>query len=173
MAPQYKNSPKHQQFMENVSACFRSGRWNLEHIEYLNENRLKYHLSHEDIGLFLMQHYQYTYTMAMEDGVINELENQNLIQIKSLYNHLNPPKNRYEIQNIKNKINHLTRRYEVTNGVQEQMHINEENIDFVEQKEEAEFNAKYNLQEEVKNTYHKRNIRYPVPKLTPYRNYGY
>lgn len=147
---------KTEQFKMQVVERIKDGRWGLEQVQHLNDNKLQYHLTNEDIGMFLMHTYNYTYYMAMEDGIMTELEERQLAQIKSYYNYLNPPKNRYEIENIKTKIANLTKKFEKTNAVSEEM----------DQQARAQ-----EIQQEVKNVY--RTPRYTRPKLTPYDNYNW
>jgi hypothetical protein len=146
-------------FIKGVQARIDDGRWGVEEVEYLNEYRQKYHLNYDDIGLFLVQVYKYTYTMAMEDGVLSQLELDELNQIQQLS--YTVPKNKFERDALKVKIMTLTKQYEKTNVVQESMDL--ENV----YKKENEHRME--LKNKVNNLYY----RTPYPKLTPYTSYGY
>ncbi|NCP98407.1 hypothetical protein GW796_00840 [archaeon] len=150
---------KKEDFIIGVVDRLKDGRWGVNEIDYLNENHSRYHLNYEDIGMLLVYAYKYAYTMAMEDGVVTQLEQDQLNQINLMYNYSYLPKSRYEREALKVKILVLTRQYEKTNTVQESIIL------------EDHYKQENEIKNEVKSIYYK--SRYPRPKLTPYSNYGY
>jgi len=150
---------KKEDFIIGVVDRLKDGRWGVNEIDYLNENHSRYHLNYEDIGMLLVYAYKYAYTMAMEDGVVTQLEQDQLNQINLMYNYSYLPKSRYEREALKVKILVLTRQYEKTNTVQENIIL------------EDHYKQENEIKNEVKSIYYK--SRYPRPKLTPYSNYGY
>lgn len=148
-------------FVKGVMERFDSGKWGLKELEYLNDNHTRYHLTYEDIGNFVLHLYQYVYTMAMEDGVITELEQDQLIEIRNLA--IAPaPKNRFEIDRLKVKALTLINRIEKANALQENVVLENDLAQDLAVKQEKEM-----IQEEVKRVYY-RNYPTPYPKLTPY-----
>lgn len=142
-----KNNKK--DFIVGVNQRINNGKWGIEEISFLNENRLKYDLSFEDIGMMLVNIYKYTYTMAIEDGFISQLELDQLSQIQILSYTL--PKNQLELEQLRVKINLLNTQYEKTNYVQEQMDLK----------------SKYNIENKINSIYYSK-----YPKLTPYNTYN-
>lgn len=144
---------KRKEFKNMVSEKFLTGEWGLDELTVLKENRFKYNFSLEDVGFFLVQIYQYTYCMAMEDGFISNLERSQLNEINMAYNQF-LPKNIYEKNALMTKISNLVKSYEKTNAI----HEADELVD-----------NKYSAKEKVNNGYKK--PYFSKMKLTPYSNY--
>lgn len=143
-------------FLAGVTARIENGSWGLDEVEYLQENHSKYHLNYDDIGTLLQAVYTYTYGMAMEDGIVNQLENDELAQIQKL--RLAPaPQNKVQRDNLKLQIMFLVKRFEIVNSLQEKVQL--ENQIIQEKALEPE-----PVKERVNSLYYK----YPKPKLTPY-----
>lgn len=135
-----------------------SGTWGLKQIEYLHKNKEDYNLSPEDINLYILHIYRYTYNLAMADGHLDLEEISYLQNIKSLYNHYNPPKNATAVMAMKQRIGAITKSF-VHNHVQD---VNDDR--YVESHQKK-------LKEEAENVYKKPVPKYPHPKLTPYNNF--
>ena len=106
-------------FLAGIKERIKDGRWGLDEVEYLQENHPKYHLNYDDIGTLLMDAYQYTYYLALEDGVVDELELDQLTQIKKLT--MSPiPQNKAQREDLKFQIRFLVRKIEELNFVHEQ-----------------------------------------------------
>lgn len=144
-----------EEFIHGVTERLRDGRWGLEEIEFLNENRKKYSLTCDEIGFFLVETYRYTYAMAMEDGVVTQLEQDELSAINKLYLEHSPNK-KSDREILKAKIFVLTRRFEKANQMQEDM-----------DKENTLINKKKEIKENISSVYYKK-YPTPYPKLTPY-----
>jgi hypothetical protein len=147
---------KREQFNDEVLERINNGSWGLKHIEYLHTHQNNYNLSHEDINLYILHVYRYTYNMAMTDGILQVEEVAYLNNIKKLYNHYNPPKNTYEVLEMRNHINALTKNFRHNQTIK---HNND-----VEHMQEEDLN----LQNESDKVYKKPLPKYPRPKLTPY-----
>lgn len=150
-----------EEFTAGVVERLRDGRWGMEEVEYLNENRQKYNLNYEDIGFFLIETYKYTYAMAMEDGIITPVEQAELNIINQLFME-QMPKRRGERELLKAKIFTLTRRFEKTNGMQEQMDMEQAYV--LSQEQKLEHDAE--MKKKVSSIYYR--LPTPYPKLTPY-----
>ena len=144
-----------EEFINGVADRLRDGRWGLDEIEFLNENRKRYSITCDEIGFFLVEAYRYTYAMAMEDGVVTPLEQEELSVINKLYME-NLPHKRADREILKAKIFVLTRRFEKTNQIQEQM-----------EKAQNLINRQEEIKSEVSSVYY-RKLPTPYPKLTPY-----
>jgi len=149
-------------FVNSILEKIDNGELGLNEIEYLNENHLKYHLTYEDISNFLLHLYEYVYTMAMEDGIITELEQKQLAEIKNFPIHP-MPKNRFERDLLKTKILTLVKRIEKTNSAQEEIELENDLA------EEMTLKQKYseNTKEKINKLYYK-NYLTPYPKLKPF-----
>lgn len=182
-------------FLKGIKQRINDGSWGLDELSYLLDNNMKYHLNYEDIGVLLKDAFIYTYALAMEDGVLNELENDQLANFQRLA--MEPvPKNRAQRQDIRNQIIFLTRRFELTHGIQENLQQQPKpnlkpkpipvkkaavlapvlNPNIVPKNKELEENLENEFEpepepetvkERVNNVYYK----YPRPKLTPYNYY--
>ena len=146
---------KRKEFKLLVSEKFLTGQWGLNEFIVLKENKFKYNLNLDDLGLFLFQIYQYTYHMALEDGIITKLEKSQLNEINMVYNQI-LPRNVYEKNALMNKISTLVKSYEKTNGVQENLQLNND-----------KYEAKKNIEKGYRQHYFTR------MKLTPYGNYNF
>ena len=135
-----------------------TGKWGLQQIEYLHQHQNDYGLKAEDINLYILHIYRYTYNLAMADGNINREEMVYLQNIKALYNHYNPPQGVAAVIALKQHINAISKNF-VHNHVQE---LNDERL--VEKHEQE-------LKEEAEKVYKKPLPKYPRPKLTPYNNF--
>lgn len=135
-------------FLAEIINRIDSGEWGLEEVSYLEKHDERYNLRMEDIGLFLVQVYKYTFALAMEDGIITQEEQEELNEINKAYNSF-LPKNRFERDLLKNKVMRLVKQYEKQNIIQETNTIEEA------YKKEAKA---------------KENVKKAYPKPTPYDN---
>lgn len=135
-----------------------SGQWGLQQVEYLQQNRKEYNLDFNDINLYILHVYRYTYNMAMQDGYINEEEQDYLQHIKLLYNHHNPPRNAAAVAAIKTHITAIAKNF-----------ISNHNTDAIEEAERLR--KEEQMRQEAANVYKKPVPRHPTPKLTPYSNF--
>lgn len=94
-----------------------NGSWGLKHVEYLYQNQNDYGLTSEELNLYVLHVYRYTYNMAMADGEIEPDEMKYLNQIKQLYNHHNPPTSVAEVTTMKHHINALTQNFKYNQKV--------------------------------------------------------
>ncbi len=146
-------TPK-QKFIDEISKKIENGDWGLEEIEHLEENKIKYHLNYEDIGLFLMVAYDYVYNLAIENGEISGLEMNNLIAFKKAMVGV-MPKNKEQRMALKFQINQLVKKFE-------KEHSFENNLES-ENKQEV-------IKKKVKSLYYLPSwLR--KPKFTPYSSY--
>jgi len=146
-------------FLSGVTERVKDGRWGLDEVEYLYENHSKYHLNYEDIGNMLNELFQYTYHLALEDGVMNEMEIDQLTQVQKLA--MAPiPQNKMEREALKHQIRSLVKKIEVSHHLQEQVQLEAH----IEEKLEE---VKEPIKERVNSVYY----RTPRPKLTPYNSW--
>ncbi len=148
-----------EEFVAGVHERINDGRWGLEEIQYISEHHTKYHLNYEDIGSFLVQAYYYAYSLALEDGVISQLEQARLGEIRAVVNTNSIPSNRVQREDLKNRILILTRRFEKSHNLQHQYHV--------ENDLENEAKIEIEMKEKVGSIYYRR-FPTPYPKLTPY-----
>lgn len=149
------NLTKKEYFNHLALERINSGKWGLQQVEYLHQNKNEYGLTAEDLNLYILHVYRYTYNLAMSDGHLDREEIVYLQNIKSLYNHYNPPQNIAAVIAIKQRIQAITKNF-VHNHIQ---NINDER--FIEAHEKE-------LKQEAENVYKKPAPKYPRPKLTPY-----
>lgn len=102
---------KKQELILKITDKIQTGEWGLQHINYIHEHKHDYNLDNSDVGLLLTELYRQAYVFAMEDGILNDLERENLLKIKYTINNFNlrKPVNRYELNNLKTKIHTITR----------------------------------------------------------------
>lgn len=159
MAENLENTMSPKEYFNHLALeRINSGQWGLQQIEYLQQNKKEYNLGAEDINLYILHIYRYTYNMAMQDGQVDQEELEYLSRIKALYNHQNPPKTAASITALKLHINAISRNF-----------VNNHNQDI---KDEEELKAKEKkMKEEAERVYKKPLPTYPTPKLTPYSNF--
>lgn len=151
-------------FLNGVKNRIKNGSWGLEELNYLQDNHPKYHLNYEDIGNLLNDAFQYTYQLALEDGVMNQLEADQLAQIQKLA--MAPiPQNRMQRDALKHQIMFLVNRIEFTHALQERAQLDatiEEQVEVPPPTPQKE-----PVKERVNSVYYKT----PRPKLTPYNSW--
>jgi hypothetical protein len=150
-----------EEFVSGVVERINDGRWGLEEVQYINEHRAKYHLNYEDIGSFLVQAYHYAYSLALEDGVITQLEQARLGEINKFFVSNYLPSNKAERDELKAKILLLTRRFEKSHNLQHQVQA-ENDMGL-----ENQIKKENEMKEKVSSVYYRR-YPTPYPKLTPY-----
>jgi len=153
---------KHQLFNQEVAKKIHTGEWGLNEINFLQENKQKYHLTHANISYYLQELYRYTYTLAMQDGLISQSEQHLLSLIRTHLSSPHMPTNRFGLEHLKLRIETA------------QTHCLKHRPDYQEQ-----FQHKYEhenqMQQEITSTYNNSptpKYGYARPKLTPYSQYG-
>jgi hypothetical protein len=150
-----------EEFLGGVQDRIKNGHWGLDEIEYLLENHSKYHLNYDDIGVLLNDVYKYTYYMALEDGVMDQLEVDQLTQINKLI--MAPvPQNKAQREELKFQIRFMARKIEQVHAIHEKV-LEQEHAQYEPQPEPEP------MKERVNKVYYKS----PRPKLTPYTYYSY
>lgn len=145
-------------FNDEVLERINNGTWGLKNIKFLQVHKEDYNLTYEDINLYILHIYRYTYNMAMLDGELQPDEIVYLNNIKRLYNHNNPPKNFQDVKAMKSHINALTQNFKHNQTIK---NTNNSKYDLEEE---------HKLEEESNKVYKKPLPKYPRPKLTPYNS---
>jgi hypothetical protein len=154
-------------FLTGVQERVKTHVWGLDEINYLHENHSKYHLNYEDIGNLLNDVFIHTYQLALEDGVMNQLEVDQIAQIQKLA--MAPiPQNKMQRDALKHQILFLRNKIDFAHVLQEQEQLKEKlNHELTP---EPEFKPEIeSVKEKINRVYYKT----PRPKLTPYTYYSY
>lgn len=151
-------------FLAGVKNRINNGSWGLEELNYLNDYHAKYHLNYEDIGDLLDNAFKYAYQLALEDGIMNQLESDQLGEIQKLS--MAPiPQNRMQREALKHHIMFLMNKIEFNHALQEQAQLQEDLApEPVPVKKPEPVPEVEPVKHRVNSVYH----RTPRPKLTPY-----
>lgn len=160
-------APK-QIFLNEIKKKISTGKWDLEDIESLENNHVKYHLNYNDIGLLLVDVYRYVYSMVYEDGHLSQLELENLKQFNTLILTNNYPSTRVHREDLKFRIRSLVKVFEVNNVLEEDLILKQGLEERAALINNRELESENKLKEENRKKDFKKIFYWTRPKLTPY-----